>query len=203
MLRYSYKNQPSIIWWNLVRLGETFGELIGAGDQVEDTTFVEKGVSEEFAPTLIKRAETLIERAGDEYKAVFMAEYKRLMTARLGLQTQKTEDFEHLYSELLDTMEELELDFNHFFRRLSSVKVGEIETEEQRKEAAGIFFHKEGVSGVGVTDAMGRDRLGKWLGRWRERVIEDWGQDKDQEREKAMKAVNPKVLIHYSCFNPE
>ncbi|RAL66372.1 hypothetical protein DID88_006041 [Monilinia fructigena] len=28
MLRYSYRNQPTVIWWNLVRLGESLGELI-------------------------------------------------------------------------------------------------------------------------------------------------------------------------------
>lgn len=36
MLRYSYKNQPSVIWWNLVRLGESMGELIGSGAKVGD-----------------------------------------------------------------------------------------------------------------------------------------------------------------------
>ena len=37
MLRYSYKNQPSVIWWNLVRLGESMGELMGSGAKVSTT----------------------------------------------------------------------------------------------------------------------------------------------------------------------
>ena len=195
MLRYSYRNQPSVIWWNLVRLGENLGELIGAGAKVDDTEFVEEGVSQSWAPELIKRAEGIIGKTGEEYKAVFLAEYKRLMTARLGLLTQQDSDFESLFSELLDTMEALELDFNHFFRKLSSVKSAEIETEEQRKEVAHRFFHHEGVTGLGNTEESAKTRVGEWLARWRARILEDWGSEpaKDTEREKAMKAVNPKV----------
>ena len=193
-LRYAYKNQPSIIWWNLVRLGESLGELIGAGPKVDDNTFVEKGVTEAFAPELIKRAETIIPRVGEEYKAVFMHEYTRLMRARLGLISEQSSDFDELFSELLDTMEALELDFNHFFRRLSSLKVVDIESEEHRKHVASCFFHSEGVTGHGNTEENARTRVAAWLERWRQRIIEDWGRDRDVEREVAMKAVNPKFL---------
>jgi uncharacterized protein YdiU (UPF0061 family) len=194
MLRYSYRNQPSVIWWNLVRLGESLGELMGAGDQVDDETFIEKGVEEDFVPILVKRAEALIEQAGEEFKNVFMSEYRRVMTARLGLKTQKDSDFHDIFSELLNTQEALELDFNHFFRRLSSVKLAELETKEQRKEKAGIFFHHEGVTGLGETEESGREKVAKWLDAWRQRVLEDWGEGQDAEREKAMKAVNPNFV---------
>ncbi|KAL2007155.1 hypothetical protein VTN00DRAFT_8593 [Thermoascus crustaceus] len=194
LLRYSYKNQPTIIWWNLVRLGESLGELIGAGDKVDDETFVTKGVSEEFAPILVKRAETIIERTRQEYRTVFLNEYKRLMCNRLGLKTQKESDFQDLFSELLDTLEALELDFNHFFRRLSEVSLADVETEEQRKNMGRIFFHSEGVGGIGNTEASAKERIAKWLGSWRKRVLEDWGPGKDEERQKGMKAVNPKFL---------
>lgn len=196
MLRYSYRNQPSVIWWNLVRLGESLGELIGAGDQVDTEAFISKGVAEDFAPELVKRAETIIHATSEEFKSVFMTEYRRLMTARLGLKTQKESDFQSLFSELLNTLEKLELDFNHFFRRLSSIKIPELEEEAQRKQKARIFFHKEGVSVLGETDASAADNVSKWLEAWRQRVIEDWGEDSgaDQEREAAMKSVNPKFV---------
>lgn len=195
--RYSYRNQPTIIWWNLVRLGESFGELMGAGDKVDEEIFATKGVSEEFAPILVKRAETIIEQVGEEYKAVFLAEYKRLMTARLGLKTHKEEDFDVLFSKLLDTMQEIELDFNHFFRRLSEVNIADIETLEQRKEIASRFFHAEGVTAIGETEQSARDKVASWLESWRSRVIEDWGADSasvDSERITAMKAANPKFV---------
>ncbi|EXJ91594.1 hypothetical protein A1O3_00142 [Capronia epimyces CBS 606.96] len=196
MLRYSYRAQPSIIWWNLVRLGESLGELIGAGDRVDETVFAEKGVEEDFAPVLIKRAETIIDQSGDEYKAVFLSEYRRLMTLRLGLKTQKDSDFDVLFSELLDTMEALELDFNHFFRRLSSVKLDDVSTKETREKTAERFFHQEGVTGLNETNESGREKVGKWLDSWRERVAEDWGTggSADEDRIKAMKAVNPNFV---------
>jgi len=195
MLRYSYRNQPTIIWWNLVRLGESLGELIGIGANVDTEEFVEKGVRQEDADELVSRAESLITRAGEEYKAVFMEEYKRLMTARLGLKVHKPSDFETLFSELLDTMEALELDFNQFFRRLSNLKVGDLETEEQRKEKAGVFLHHEGVTGIGNNEDSARKRIADWLEKWSTRVYEDWGPNgEDETRQIEMKEVNPKFI---------
>lgn len=193
MLRYAYRNQPSIIWWNLVRLGESLGELIGAGNRVDDESFVNDGVTEEFEPELVKRAEKIIERVGEEFKAVFLNEYKRLMGQRLGLKTQAESDFQNLFSEMLDTLEALELDFNHFFRRLSGMPLSNLDTEEGRREAASVFFHAEGFGGIGYTEAKARDRIAKWLDSWRLRVLEDWGPANDEERQKAMKSVNPNV----------
>lgn len=196
MLRYSYKNQPSIIWWNLVRLGEALGELIGAGGRCDEQEFVEQGVRENWADELIKRAETIIQSTGDEYRAVFMAEYKRLMTARLGLKQFKESDFEELYSELLDTLEALELDFNHTFRKLSSIKTEEIDTDEKRKDIAGGFFHHEGLSSLAGAEDEARARIANWLEKYRQRVVEDWPESAEAQEERfaAMKAVNPKFI---------
>ncbi|TVY84881.1 UPF0061 protein [Lachnellula suecica] len=195
MNRYSYRNQPTIIWWNLVRLGESMGELIGIGSGIDAEEFVEKGVRQEDADELVSRAEGLITRVGEEYKAVFLEEYKRLMTARLGLKTFKEDDFETLYSEVLDTMEALELDFNQFFRKLSHFNVGDLATEDQRKEKAAVFFHHEGVTGIGNTEESARKRISDWLEKWSARVYEDWGPDgEDAGRQVEMKKVNPKFI---------
>ena len=194
-LRYSYRNQPSIIWWNLVRLGESLGELIGAGDGVDNILFIEEGVQEADTEDLIKRAERLIAEVGEAYKAAFLEEYKRLMSARLGLKQCKDGDFDTLFSEALDIMEAYELDFTHFFRRLSSVLLSEIATEEARNAKAEIFFHGEGwrsPSGAGESDA--RKRIAAWLWAWESRVREDWGDGADAERIETMKAVNPKFI---------
>lgn len=196
MLRYSYKNQPSIIWWNLVRLAEAFGELIGAGARCDEAEFVEKGVHQDWANELVKRAEAIIDQVGDEYKTVFLAEYKHLMTARLGLKQCKASDFEKLYSELLDTLEALELDFNHTFRRLSSIGTEELDTEEKRKDVAGRFFHHEGLTGLTGSEDDARLRVANWLDKWRARVLEDWPDSPEarDERFAAMKSVNPKFV---------
>ncbi|KAJ5775951.1 uncharacterized protein N7511_000962 [Penicillium nucicola] len=194
MLRYAYRNQPSIIWWNLVRLGESLGELIGAGNRVDEESFVKDGVTEDLEPEIIKRAENIIDRTGEEFRAVFLNEYKRLMCQRLGLKTQAESDFQNLFSEMLDTLEALELDFNHFFRRLSGLPLSKLKTEESRKETASIFFHNEGFGGIGYTDDTARARIAKWLDDWQARVLEDWGAEHDEDRQKAMKSVNPNFV---------
>ena len=198
LLRYSYKNQPTIIWWNLVRFGEALGELLGAGAGVDDPVFVNEGVKEHQEKELVERAETIIMQAGEEYKATFLREYKALMGKRLGLLTYKESDFDQLFSSLLDTMQELELDFNLFFRKLSGLKVSEIGSAQARRDKASMFFYKEGVKFVREDDA--RVKISEWLEGWRQRIVEDWGEDgnvpeeRDAERRVAMKAVNPSFI---------
>ena len=192
MLRYSYRNQPTVIWWNLVRFGEALGEMMGAGAKVDDPEFVKEGVRKEDADELVKRAEGIIERAGEEYKAVFMAEYKRLMSSRLGLKTEKASDFEELFSEFLDWLQKYELDFHHAFRRLGSVKLQDVETEQGRKDTAGRFFRRNEEP---RQESEERERIGRWLEKWSGRVKEDWGEGSDDEREAEMAKVNPKVSM--------
>ena len=194
MLRYSYRNQPTIIWWNLVRFGEAVAELMGAGGAVDDASFITEGVKEEQKEEIISRAEKLIMQAGDEFKHTFLTEYKRLMTTRLGFQTAKETDFDQLFSPLLDTLEALELDFNHFFRRLSSLKLADIGSREAKRDKASIFFHKEGVPKT-TTDAEGRDRVADLLEKWETRIVEDWAaEERDTKRIDAMKGVNPNFV---------
>jgi uncharacterized protein YdiU (UPF0061 family) len=162
------------------------GELIGAGSQVDEEAFIKQGVTNDIAPAVIKRAESIIERTGDEYRTVFLNQYKRLMSRRLGLRTQKESDFQELFSELLDTLEALELDFNHFFRRLSSVSLPDLATETGRKEVASIFFHTEGFGGIGYTEDSARERIAKWLENWRQRILEDWGSEHERDQSKSM-----------------
>jgi len=195
-LRYSYKNQPTVIWWNLVRLGEDLGELLGAGAKVDDAELIEEGVSEDFAPELIHRAESIIMRAGNEYRAVFMAEYKRLVALRLGLTSPLSEsDRTDVLDGLLNILQTLHLDFNHTFRKLSSVKLDELATTEQCEDVAGRFFHHEGIDNgttTNITEASARSQLGAWLASYRTRVQQDGTSDAD--REAAMKKVNPKFV---------
>jgi uncharacterized protein YdiU (UPF0061 family) len=197
MLRYSYRNQPTVIWWNLIRLGEALGELIGQGPEVDDPTFIEKGIEPEAADALIKRAEGIIERAGDEYKAVFKGTYNALMTARLGLKNFQESDFDDLFSELLDFLQKYELDFHHAFRRLGYVTMEEVATEEGRKKVAGWFFK---ANAAPDQEDEARARIAGWLEKWGARVREDWGEGADKERQAAMAQVNPKVCLLHPLF---
>ena len=209
-LRYSYRNQPTIIWWNLVRLGEDLGELLGAGPLVDSPSFITTGLEDEAAAApLIARAEKLIAQVGEEYKSVFLAEYKRLISARLGLLTQKPSDFDSLFSSLFDLMQDLSLDFNHFFRRLSALPISSLATESARLSNSLVFFPSDPSS---PPSKENQAKLAEWLASWRTRIIQDWGsiedwgtntpeQDtspvspqRDEERMKSMKSVNPNFV---------
>lgn len=191
-LRYSYRNQPTIIWWNLVRLGEALGEMMGAGARVDDPNYISDGVRAGEEDGIVARAEKLITQAGEEYKAVFLAQYRRLLALRLGFARARDSDLDELVSPLLDLMQEFELDFNNFFRRLSGLETGKLATDEQRCAAAGMFFHTEGP-GSSKKESVQREAIAEWLAMWRHRVIEDWGEGDGQgeARIKAMKSVNP------------
>ncbi len=189
LLRYSYRNQPTIVWWNLVRFGEALGELLGAGYRVDDDAFIRDGVEEGDADAIVARAEAIIRQAGEEYKAVFLAEYSRLLAARLGLRRSQPSDFDDLFTPLLDALETLELDYPLFFRRLSTLRLADIRTDADRAAQAATPF--------GVRDAPAERRTVTYcLGRWRARIVADFGGEGDEheheaERIRAMKAVNP------------
>lgn len=78
-LRYSYRYQPTIIWWNLTRLGEALGELMGSMSHVDEQKYISGGYTDEEKAEIIKHGERIIEEVGEEYKSIFLEEYKKLM----------------------------------------------------------------------------------------------------------------------------
>lgn len=203
MSRYSYQNQPSIIWWNLVRLGEALGELMGVGAKVDDANFIATGVPDEDIDTISTNAEKIILAVGDSYKTTFLDVYKRTMAMRLGVKSLQHDDSQDLLSEALDMLQDLQLDFNHFFRRLGQLSISELATESQRIDKAGIFFHREGCR---TDEDSARKRIAAWLDTWRDRIIQDWSVPDgvetptdshrawDRDRQLSMHAVNPAFL---------
>lgn len=187
--RYSYKNTPTIIWWNLVRLGETLGELLGAGDRVDEPKFVQ-GLDREELNKVYEVAEKVIDEIGDEFKQVFLDTYNHKMALRLGLQEFRPTDHDELYSPLLDMMEECELDYNAFFRKLGSLPVfgGFAAADVQRffPKVQSFAPHKSVKEGVRDVTA--------WLEKYRAR-LESEGSTNDGERRERMDQVNPKFVL--------
>lgn len=121
-LRYSFANQPSVIWWNLTRLGESLVELLGAGpDIVDDEFFIEKGIRKDQEDQVIQRVSSIIKLAGVEYKKTFMDTYNSLMTQRIGLKEVKPQDND-LVAKLLEVLAKTKVDFNKFFVKLQNSK---------------------------------------------------------------------------------
>lgn len=121
-LRYSFANQPSIIWWNLTRLGEALVELLGAGPElIDDEFFIAKGIKKEQEEQVLKRVSSVIQLASVEYKKTFMETYNSLMTQRIGLKDVKPGDND-LIAKLLEVIAKTKVDFNKFFVELQNTK---------------------------------------------------------------------------------
>ncbi|KAL1902174.1 hypothetical protein Cpir12675_000074 [Ceratocystis pirilliformis] len=200
-LRYSYRNQPTIIWWNLVRLGEDLAPLIGAGDKVDQINLHTHDDLLKHQEDIVPRAEALIGQAGKEYKAVFTAEYRRLMLRRLGLRDSLTHadaDIAKFLPDMLDVLAACKLDFHQFFRTLSSTPLSAFVSETQNEvdtmsvvpETASRLFD---VAGLVPEDA--RIKLAEWLSQWGTRVAAEWPTVADSERQQAMKKVNPNFVL--------
>jgi uncharacterized protein YdiU (UPF0061 family) len=121
-LRYSYKNSPTAIWWNLTRFGEDLAELIGAGSTLMNNEEFKKGImKEEWEDLIIKRATKIIEIGGEIYEYAFNKTYSKTLFNRLGL-SQKLIDYKdilshhkELFTPFFDTLFKAQCDFNKVF----------------------------------------------------------------------------------------
>lgn len=156
---------------------------------LDSEAFINEGLtSEADAEALVKRAEKIIEEVGEEYKSVFLTEYGQLMAARLGFTELRETDMDDVYSPLLDTLEDAQVDFGHFFRRLSELPIFELmkKDEEAQLAAAEIFMPKAVLAIV----QKGPEKILKWLKLYAERLEEK----EDAKRMERMKKVNPKFI---------
>lgn len=185
-LRYSYRMQPTIFWWNLTRLGEALGELMGADDSVDAffgrKDFLEGSIDESELNPILTEAEKIIGNVAEEYKETFLASYKTTMSKRVGFEIKNEDDFK-LVSEALTLMEEHELDFHHFFYRLSE------ETFSGKSivgDATGNF------GGSGKDRAI--EEIDKFLEHYRAKLAAD-NIAVDSNRTMQMKKANPSFVL--------
>lgn len=186
-LRYSYENQPSIVWWNLTRLAESLVELIGAGpDLVDDEFFVEHGVREDQGPDVLKRAESIIYLASNEYKETFMDNYNRLMSLRLGLKSVMDGDNE-LFAQLLDVLYKTQVDYNQFFIKLQLSNLDD-HLIFLSKDVHERYTHPQDKVDV-ERNKEAEDLITKWLESYKERLSRE-GITQEQRRNIAQ-SYNP------------
>lgn len=136
-LRYSYKNSPTAIWWNLTRFGEDLAELIGAGQKLMNDKDYQNGeMKEEWEDLIIKRATKVIEVGGEIYDYAFNKVYTETLFKRLGI-SQRLIDYDNIEShqkELLipffDALFKAQCDFNKVFLILQLVNVNNFKPDE-------------------------------------------------------------------------
>ena len=150
--RYAYGNQPQIGLWNLTRFAETLLPLL---DEDQD------------------RAVAQAEAALIGYREKFEASYDPGLNRKFGLATTRDGDAE-LESEILTAMQQNQVDFTLFFRRLADVQAEDSDVEPLRS----LFVDPT--------------RCDAWLPRWRQRLAAE--PDDPAARRAAMRAVNPAYI---------
>ena len=136
--RYALDQQPSIGLWNLYALAQSLEPLIPVAQSAK--------ILEKYQPKLI-------------------AEYAKLMRAKLGFFTEDEEDL-YLVRDILDLLEKNSVDYTIFFRKLS-----------QNENLRGLFLDRE------VFDS--------WNNRYKARILKE----EAKGRVEAMSSVNPRYIL--------
>ncbi|MDN3715737.1 YdiU family protein [Vibrio breoganii] len=144
--RYAFHQQPGIGQWNLSALGYALSSLIDSKQ---------------------------IEASLQEYASHIQAEYRRLMRARFGLDSEHENDPE-LINSCLELMEKLGLDF-HFTLRVLSETGPDNWTDTE------------------LNSTLNKPEFIAWLREYQQRIALDYSND--QERQNAMQGVNPKYIL--------
>lgn len=167
-LRYSYRNTPTAIWWNLTRMGENLAELIGAGPEIlNDQFFKENGIKNEWEDRIITRATKVIEAGGELYQYAFTKKHVETIFKRLGLDSSliNVKDPEVNYKELIDPMldmlHKVQCDFNKFFLILQSSDLEEGYDAKQIAESILLPGHNASESKYSTQELI--DQICNWL----------------------------------------
>lgn len=147
--RYSYINQPHIGHWNCRALAQALLPLIGTVEEVQEIL--------------------------TEYLPAFRAKYDELLHAKLGLEARYPED-QKMLDTLFSILQESQVDFTLFFRRLSNLKIEDFESNSSIRD---LFIN--------------RDAFDDWSVQYRKRLkLEN---SNDEVRKSKMNSVNPKYIL--------
>lgn len=122
--RYSFRNTPSAIWFNMVKLAESMAEVLGAGPGlIDDKNFKENGYPDDPSiDAAMTRVNSLIRIAGDIFEKVFIENYLKLICARLGI-TPRERDNGEILSLLFETLQVTKLEYNKFYLILQELRL--------------------------------------------------------------------------------
>lgn len=170
MKRYSFGNQPGVIWWNLLQFGQAISVLLGAGKHNLKTVLAAKEISNIDQGTqrqLLDRVNSMIGLCANEYKYTFTKKYCELMALRLGVRLDlpsprviEEEDMENsattikeflstVVEPLLELIRHTKVDYNGFFIGLQNYTGNFFISGEGRSfdgldpQYVSLFFSKE------------------------------------------------------------
>ncbi|CDK28439.1 unnamed protein product [Kuraishia capsulata CBS 1993] len=171
-LRYSFKNTPNAIWWNLTRLGEDLAELIGAGPELLKDPAFGNEFKKEWEVPVISRAEKVIGFAGSVYEDVFLHEYENLMAKRLGVEKPSHDFHSEVVSPMLDMLSTIKVDYNNFFVDLQKLDFSapDFDYDSAVSKLTPLDFVSEEIAGL-TEETLNRE-LKSWLPIYRTKLEE-------------------------------
>ena len=162
--RYSFGNQPHIGMWNLTQLANSLLPVTGDPDRLQEIL-------------------------ATSYRNHFLARWREMMAAKLGLSEYREEYDEPLFAELLDLLTAVETDMTIFFRRLALLDPSRItrETTALPPELLPAYYEPQAV------DSAYLARLSRWLLAYGHRLVLDG--TTQRERVTLMNSTNPKYVL--------
>jgi uncharacterized protein YdiU (UPF0061 family) len=103
--RYSFANQPSVFYWNLVRLAQAMLPIIADND------------SDEAMEAAIEQIKPIL----STFSEIYQQHYRQLMSQKLGFQGQVGQQSNELIQELIKILDHNHVDYTFYFRNLSKV----------------------------------------------------------------------------------
>ncbi|GME72268.1 unnamed protein product [Ambrosiozyma monospora] len=188
--RYSFQNTPSAIWFNMVRLGESMAELIGAGEELlGDDKWVKtgEGSKEGWEQRFVKRANCVIDLGGELYEKVFIDKYLQLVCCRLGIEPRSTDHTEVL-GPMFEMLKLTKVDYNKFFTILQELPL--LSSEFDYESASMKFISKSQLENLNEGELkVLKDEIESFLGVFKVRLQSE--NLKDDVRLSRAKQFNP------------
>lgn len=190
--RYSFRETPNSIFWNLARLGEDMVELIGSGSElIDDPKFISNGVPLDKQEFVLNRCTEVVTYAHDLYQETFLENYYKLLSQRLGLTEHLKEDIDKVHASLLTTLRILKLDYNNFYAILQSLELHlDSDFESLAKKFIPENFKEGGLNTITKDEIV--EELSPWLQKFLERL--ESANISNEQRYEIASQVNPRFL---------
>ncbi|KAI7867280.1 hypothetical protein BDF14DRAFT_1804742 [Spinellus fusiger] len=195
---YAFERQPTVCLSNLLRLGVTLFEFIGAQDKVNSIVFPKdkKDLEATHQAELDESRRIGQKRVMDQinqFPSWLMENIAKKMNAKLGLTKGPFKsDMDDLVIPLLDWMSLHSVNYHRFFRSLADYPITDAGEEKDMEAALSLLLiSTQHPSQLEKSKAA----LKPWLSVYRHRLVADGSIDA-HERKDRMNKVNPRFVLH-------
>ncbi|KAG8807932.1 hypothetical protein FRC18_005305 [Serendipita sp. 400] len=203
--RYSFKLQPTMIIFALRALLSALAPVIGAENSTGAAVAAawHKDIAEEDLSAWTKDGLSIQQEMESYIMTEFLNEYNKLMRKRLGLRTERDNDFKEIIEPFLGILEQRELDYSAAFRALSRF------TPQLLQSAYSLQFEMflqslDATSQCAKPDESTEapaELWRRWLQKFADRIEEEADEWKEHDvdwlkaREKYMLSANPRFVL--------